>query len=186
MDGWDVPINSIECYIPAGTGYEQSVVVTSIGIPSTPLKALSYGAPTITTIEGCMTSGSKLSTIDCPRNGSQILTVIGTNFGVSGATILLGSAQCGSLTHDSSSPHTILTCILPSGYQMDRSIVVVQLNGAVSSTAASVSYLQCSPGYYQNVSVSPQAALAVCAFHSRRFGMVLNLKNRISYVSSVQ
>lgn len=102
----------------------------------------------------------------CDRHGGQKITLIGTNFGRAGATVLIGSDSCKttnkdntsrawymyiiwciglSPTHDSITPHNKLTCILPAGNREDRAVVLLQKNGAVAG-GASVSYAQCLPG----------------------------------------
>jgi hypothetical protein len=142
----------IECLLPSGTGQSQSVVVSSVSQFSAPVKTLSFAAPNITGVTGCVDTqltSQMASTIGCNRDGGQIITITGTNFGVRGATILIGNTVCGSTTHDPITPHTKLRCTLPSSSLENRPVVVVQLNGAVSSSIGLVSYTQCSPGTYE-------------------------------------
>jgi hypothetical protein len=150
----------VQCPVPSGVGLEQSVVVNSANQFSAPAKLLSYAAPSITNVIGCDTSSS-LSTTNCDRNGSTILTILGRDFGPSGATILIGSVLCNNIIHDPITPHNKLTCRLPSGNREDRSLVVVQRNGAVSQTPAFVSYFQCPAGIFIILSTTATLLMSV-------------------------
>jgi hypothetical protein len=76
-----------------------------------------YGAPIISSVTGCTPSGSR--TTDCLS--STTITVTGSNFGISAASVDTVSAltatvagyTCTSVTV--TTPHTVFTCKLPVG-----------------------------------------------------------------------
>jgi hypothetical protein len=167
---------SVECQLGSGTGLSQSVVVSSSSQFSAPVKYLSFAAPNITGITGC-TASTSTSTINCARLGGTSITITGSychyiglnrsliflyvvcrhkcigagsNFGYSGATVLIGNSACTSIVHDSSTLHAKIRCILPASNLENRPVVVVQQNGAVSTSTGLVSYLQCSEGTYES------------------------------------
>lgn len=119
---------------------------------------------TVTSILGC-TGGGLNPPVDCQRSGEQITLIgitkliekatvnVGNNFGARGATVfLVGVGSCKNVTHDSSSPHSKLTCTLPPGYALHVPIAVLQLGGSLSFVSAplDISYKQCAPGMFQN------------------------------------
>jgi hypothetical protein len=77
---------------------------------------------------------------------TNLITVIGTNFGASGASIYIGNSACTDVTHDVNNPHQQLTCTLPNGNRLNLALVLFQRNGELSESVASVSYSQCQPG----------------------------------------
>jgi hypothetical protein len=139
----------VTCSLPAGTGYEQAVTVNSREQFSAPAPLVSYAQPSITSLRGCSPTASPTSTGECHRSGGQILTIEGLNFGISQASILLGASSCLNVRHDSVTPHTLLYCELPHGNRLDRSVVVFQRRGELSSTEAFVHYTQCHPGQFE-------------------------------------
>ena len=125
--------------MPAGA--DQSVVVTSAGQFSYPEQLISFASPTITQISSSAcssSSNSSLAVVNCPRSGNVVLTVSGANFGQSQATVLIGSLSCTNVVQDPVTPHTLLTCLLPSGNQLQRPVFVFQHNGDISSTPVTV------------------------------------------------
>jgi hypothetical protein len=106
---------------------------------------LSYAAPTVTAIAGCTVTGSTSQhAAGCQRNGGSRLTLTGSNFGASGAFVLVGSEVCDNVTHaPPPSAHEQLECTLPAGFGLKRSVLFSQSNGAVVSTSLLVSYAQC-------------------------------------------
>jgi len=138
-------LTSFACLLPKGTGKLQAVSVSSAGTFSEPIPLLSFRAPSIHAISGCH-SDSSLKLSNCSRAGGDILTVYGSDFGEQGASVFVGSDQCRNVVHSSSSPHTMLTCQLPPGYLTDRSLLVLQSNGELGGSTATLSYTQCPPG----------------------------------------
>lgn len=80
------------------------------------------------------------------------ITVVGSDFGLSNALVLVGSDQCLSVTHDATTPHSKLTCTTPSGVFENNLIIMVQDGGQVTGSFRYLSYLQCPLGTYQATS----------------------------------
>lgn len=143
---------------------------------SAPVRLLSYAAPSITGITGCIPGSSAKRVINCNRDGGDVITINGQDFGAESASILIGEGAtvtlvlvheltaepCLNITHDIASPHTKLTCILPPGNQVDRPVLgehliigvrdrfaVLQLNGQITPLPGFVSFQQCHPGQKQ-------------------------------------
>lgn len=76
---------------------------------SAPKAYLSYAAPMITSIEGCQQALNQdpLVTLDCMRTGGQRITLRGSNFGETAATVLIGSVPCIAPTHGMRTQSTI-------------------------------------------------------------------------------
>lgn len=72
----------------------------------------------------------------------------GFNFGVSGASVLIGTVACGSVKHSATTPQTQLTCTLPAGTAQNVPVTVFQSNGEMSASNSWVSFAQCLPGSY--------------------------------------
>jgi hypothetical protein len=147
------PISSemITCQLPPGTGFDTQVTVSSGDQFSAPKPYLSYAAPKIDSIEGCNAplNEDPLQTERCMRGGGQRITIRGSNFGESDATVLIGSDPCQSVSHGEVggvNRNGVLMCTLPKGNRDDRPVLVIQKKGEISTTIALVSYLQCSPG----------------------------------------
>jgi hypothetical protein len=139
----------VHCTLPAGTGISLSVIVTSgsqyFEVPA----MLSYAAPRITRMYSsqCMNVDS-FNLYNCPRQGNSLLTIEGTNFGSQGATVYIGGVSCTGVRHhaDESLSHSVIMCTLPQGSRTQRSVVVFQRYGELSTEQAYISYTQCSPG----------------------------------------
>jgi hypothetical protein len=138
----------VQCTLPAGTGTQQSVVVLSAGFVSAVSAdvTLSYALPNIARLEcaDCVQS-TNVSLSNCKPAASTVLTLIGTAFGASGASVFVGTAKCAHVDHDPFSPHGL---VLP--------VQLLQANGQLSLSSASVSYPQCAEGTYA-------ASAAVCS-----------------------
>lgn len=123
----------VECTLPRGAGQLQPVVAVANSVFGSPARLINYAAPVITHLLGCdhtnVNDTITLSLANCPRNGSSLLAIYGTNFGSSGASILIGTAQCSNVIHDTIIPDDMLTCILPSGTRTAQSVIVIQQNG---------------------------------------------------------
>ena len=129
-------------------GFDQSITVSSQGQFSSPVTLLSYAAPDITSVTGCPIVGaSPTATADCARVGGTTITIAGSNFGSSKATVLVGALNCNNTVHDPANPHGRLTCALPPGTSRVTSLAVLQRRGEISATRGNVAYKQCGPGY---------------------------------------
>ena len=114
---------SLEFLLPAGEGSGLPVVVTVAG-QSSPVAPFNYDAPAIALV----------SPANGPTQGGAPITLTGQNFGATGATVTIGG-QAAPVTAQT---HTEITCTLPPGEGVNRS-VVVNLAGQ-SSAAALFSY----------------------------------------------
>jgi hypothetical protein len=115
---------------------------------SMPRPLLAYAAPTIDSISGCPISVN-VTLEDCPRDTSHEparLTIHGHDFGPANATILVGASKCVPVEDTTSSQ---IVCSLPSGRFLAQPILIVQSNGRLSASGASVSYRQCGAGTYE-------------------------------------
>ncbi|MFZ5441974.1 MAG: IPT/TIG domain-containing protein [Myxococcota bacterium] len=110
------------CTVPAGTGVMLPVVLTRSGLTSNAL-TFSYDAPTLLSVAG-----------PTPTAGGTTLTVVGTNFGTTGASVTVGGAAC-PLT---SQTHTEARCTLPAGE--GTSVPVVVTRDGLASNAVTLSY----------------------------------------------
>ena len=66
----------------------------------------------------------------------------GTNFGADSASVFVAGQECLSVQHDTFTPHSRLTCVLPRGHGLDREVLLLQHRGEISviSAAAYISY----------------------------------------------
>ena len=138
----------LRCTLPAGRGVDQPVVVVGGRLWSRASLLVSYAAPTITTILGCPVTTSATHTADCPRDGGITITLQGTAFGADGAIVLVGGKSCTNVVHSATSPHTEVTCTLPEGTGLSKSVLLIQGQGSVSTNTALLSYLPCAAGSY--------------------------------------
>jgi IPT/TIG domain/Transient receptor potential (TRP) ion channel/Tyrosine-protein kinase ephrin type A/B receptor-like len=113
---------------------------------STSSDVFSYpSAPTISSVIGCVTSGS--ATVDCPTTaidsaGNSIrLTITGDFFGY-GIQVSVGAHKCTDVQPDSTSPSTTMTCLLPSGTGLSRQVLLSQNadRSALETSSELVSY----------------------------------------------
>jgi len=152
----------IRCVLPPGSGRSQSVSVTVVRdfrlLYSKPEPLLSYTPPSIVSVTGCGVGKDNLQTINCRRTGGDILTILGQNFGPSGATILIGGEDCLNVIHRGTpnddfdrENHESLTCVLNEGFGLEKGVIVLQRNGqASSSNLAKVSFTSCEPGTFED------------------------------------
>jgi hypothetical protein len=112
---------------------------------------LDYEAPSIASLShpNCSAS-SPVVLADCPRLGSGLLTVAGSNFGPQSAVVLVGSRICTGLTHDAASPSAAVYCTLPDGVEPGVLVLLIQSGGSVSAERTSLGYTQCVAGTFQN------------------------------------
>jgi hypothetical protein len=145
---------SATCILPPGTGVLGLVNVQAINIgKSSPLyKLLGYALPSISSLQApgnCTSSAGPLSLLDCNRAGG-VLTVNGANFGASNARVLIGADLCTNVRQNPANPHSQLTCTFAAGTELLRPLLVLQGDGAVGTTTAFVSFVQCQPGWRQS------------------------------------
>jgi hypothetical protein len=136
------------CYLPAGAGHDQSVVVSANSQFSAAVKLLSYANPVITSLTGCSGGPRGSSSISgCSRDGGDIIIINGTNFGPSGSRVFVASSECRSLIWISDSQ---LKCQTPPGAGLDRPVSVMQRNGEISQSSIALTYELCGAGLYAN------------------------------------
>jgi hypothetical protein len=129
------------------------------------LNWLSYAVPAVTQLTAdsgglCVQNefgGNSL--INCPREGGETITIDGTNFGATGATVLIGGRLATNVVHDTTTPHLKLTCALPFGYSLNVPLFVLQAGASMSAATTQISYVQCVPGTYS----ASQIACTPCA-----------------------
>lgn len=140
VGGQSCPITSqghtlVMCTAPSGTGTNQLVTLTVDGRSTTASQTYSYAAPTLTSLTP--TSG--------PTAGGITLTLSGSSFGASGATVQVGGAACPVTAQT----QTSLECTLPEGQGVSRPVVVTvdgqSSNGAVRFNYAAPVLTQVSP-----------------------------------------
>jgi hypothetical protein len=137
------------CVLVASNGYNISMIITSTFSGGTVLTSeavyyLSYAAPVISSVSGCNVGTQNY----CSRSSYTQITISGTNFGASGATVLVNGRQCVNLTHDSTSPHQTVTCMTPPQDGLNLAVLLIQSSGVVSLNTGSISYQPCAAGTY--------------------------------------
>ncbi|MDB6024976.1 MAG: hypothetical protein JWM68_1199 [Verrucomicrobiales bacterium] len=130
-----------QCIVPPGTGQSLPVVVQSAGNLSQLFNGFSYVSPVIDGLQGAVTVSNKVFNIS--RTNGAILTISGSNFGASGARVLVGGAIVTNVVHDTEFPHRKLTfqCpprLSPPFYELP--VVVISAGGSFSSNVGTLSY----------------------------------------------
>lgn len=72
--------SGLVCQLPAGTGVDQPVSVSSGALVSDPVSGVSYAVPTIVGLKGCIQGPQGLA--NCSRRGGDLMEVHGFDFGV--------------------------------------------------------------------------------------------------------
>jgi hypothetical protein len=90
---------------------------------------ISYSSPDLTRVLGCAPGANERTLVDCARAGGDTITLQGQNFGPDSAKIMVGADFCLNTTHNASSPHTELTCVVPRGFRQRLALVVIQAAG---------------------------------------------------------
>jgi hypothetical protein len=85
---------------------------------------------------------------DCPRQGGGWLTITGTNFGLTGAVVVIGVNFCSRVFH--AKPSSQLICWLPPGVSPDAAVYVTQAGGGISDGGIRLGFRQCQPGTHQH------------------------------------
>jgi hypothetical protein len=145
-------IYKFSCRLPPGTGSNLSFIVKAGSQRAESRNRVSYALPTIASIEGCEQT-TPTSIRECSRLGGNTIRLHGDNFGVSGASVSIGGLSCTNVRHSPDNPHRILTCQTPADASVDRAVTVLQRYGEISREVILLSYVQCSPGFY-NVGVT--------------------------------
>ena len=144
------------CRVPVGTGSNLTFIVKASTQTVQVDNMLSYGAPTIDSIEGCtMPQAGTATVVNCARQGGNVLVIRGHNFGYDGATVTIGGISCLYVEHDRSNalnaslPHRVVRCHVPPGTGLDQRIVLSQRYGAASTQDFFLSYVQCTAGTFE-------------------------------------
>lgn len=112
------------CVLPAGRGGIVPVSVESAGRRAELQASVKYATPRVLNITGCA-GGSTCKP-------GETITIHGSNFGVSGAEVLVLGNPCASVVHDPASPHTRLVCTI-SREPSSRSVGLEVRQGGSSS-----------------------------------------------------
>lgn len=141
-----ISASSIECTLPSGTGLDQALVMQNDERRSNSIAAVSYAPPVLDSVSGCTDQGQ--TTINCPRAGNHRITLRGSNFGASGALILVATRQCASPIHGvvSADPHSSVSCLIPAQTGLGVDVVIIQSQGQLGLTSGTISYQLCEPG----------------------------------------
>ena len=115
----DAGFNSV-CNADPINGLDQRDVPRAAHGANCDIGAFEYIAPVTTLAEISPTSG--------PEAGGTLLTLTGTNFGLAGATVLVGGQPCSNVVHVV--PDTQLTCETPAGQGADQPVVVIAFGQA--------------------------------------------------------
>ncbi len=137
------------CTAPPGSGKNLNIAVQTGGASSEPVPLVSYASPALSRVRGCSDQAASSTTSSCGRLGGTLMTLAGSNFGASGAQVLVDGVLCGNVTHSPTSPHTLVTFALPPGVKAAASVLLLQQAGPISN-ALLVGYAQCPQGLYQN------------------------------------
>ena len=140
-----------ECILPQATGTTLPLQITSGGYVIQFPSAVSYLLPNVTNVTGCNQSidPAHPGVVECNREGKDVITIMGTQFGSGGARVIVGGQSC----YVRSSTESKITCELQKGRTLYNEIIVLQSTGGmtiVDTLSLSVSYHQCLPGTYEN------------------------------------
>eukprot|EP00808_Paulinella_micropora_P019733 g59215.t1 len=144
----------LRCVLASGTGLDRLVSVSVGKLSSAPLPLLSYAVANLSTIFGCpkpTVAGNY--TEQCPRTGAATnITLTGNNFGPRDALVLVQGVPV-TTWHDATDPHKKVLFALPLGVAgsagLNRSVIIVQANGAPSTNVLSLSYKPCQPSTHE-------------------------------------
>ncbi len=107
---------------------------------------MTYRPPTIYQISGCAGNGEDTtlrSVWNCSRYGESVVTIEGTDFGESKATVLLGGVLGLEVKHNETFPHRKLTFRIPSGRGAGQAVNLLQNGGEFGESTISFSYYAC-------------------------------------------
>ena len=143
--------SALTCALPPGTGSAVLVAAANSVKTSARLPLVGYASPTVQRVGHiqCI-STNDLELTNCPRAGEGYLTVIGTDFGNSNAVVLVGSAVCQPVFHDTSNPSNQLACLLPPGGSTQAAVTLIQSGGSVATVRPVLSYEACPAGTFSD------------------------------------
>eukprot|EP00808_Paulinella_micropora_P020578 g61239.t1 len=151
IDSVVCPIQSVSsiqvvCMLDQGRGPDRAVVVSVGERVSNNVYSLSFAPPYLTGIEGCTTNANQRSVSNCIREGGDSITIRGHNFGNTDAVVMVGGSLCVDTAHVPNQEHNTITCKVPLGSGLDRTVLVLQRQS--SNTTLGLSYLPCPAGQY--------------------------------------
>lgn len=162
---------NLTCIAPAGEGRGQSVIVNANGQPSNAM-SFNYDPPAITNL---------IFPSNSPTQGGVLITIQGTSFGSSGATVTIGSASCAVQSQN----HTLITCVSPGGSGVNITTLVIvsaqqsQPNYQFGYSAPTISYINMTSAPTTGYTSSNNAYITVIGSN---FG---ELVNKGAYVGQV-
>jgi hypothetical protein len=148
------PTTKLTCTLPVGTGLSLPVVVSKGSYFSIARDALlvSYALPKIDVggVVGCNISvpdfdggASKF----CARSGGTTITITGSQFGYSGAKVLIGGLLCANPVHRAGNEHRQVTCNVPANTGLLRGVLLFQLGcEKKGDQTATINYEPCAAG----------------------------------------
>jgi len=142
---------SFTCVLPSGIGRNHALVLQSSLMRTLIPNAVSYSEPIIDKVTGCAGNIDTTHVFDCNRNGGDIITVEGRNFGSLGVTVSIDFLPCTEVTQDPTLMHKKFTCKLPAAVNKKMPIRIQQKYGLTTSTFTGfVSYIQCDKGFFND------------------------------------
>jgi len=126
-----------KAYFTMSTSGSFQLTISTIG---------SIGSVTlIDKIQVTSAASSYAITTECSRSPQVTVTVLGRNFGPSGAAIRFGGSTCQAV-HDPESVHTRASCLIPPGLGLVP-VTVMQAGTVASPQVLSITYSQCPRGH---------------------------------------
>jgi hypothetical protein len=113
-----------------------------------------YAAANVTSINGCAGGYQITKVSECNRNGGDIITLTGSNFGIGPSAppqVFVGSEVLDNVVQTSS---TTIEVALPKGNRLDTAVIVIQSAGEVTTTSMTVDYHQCQVRNHIKLSLS--------------------------------
>jgi hypothetical protein len=139
QQSWDH--GTVVCLAPLGQGLNFPIVLTTASgvYPNTPTPLLiSYTPPNVLSVTPQLGDTMAVYPSTLPTNTPWLLTITGTNFGLSG-TVTVGGQQC--LLSGSAWGQTVVQCILPAGQGQNIPVILtVGLSGSDQQVAPAVGY----------------------------------------------
>jgi hypothetical protein len=142
--GFDIDISAFSFLLPQGTG-QTRMQISSGGYQSVEVVVIGYGIPRIEEVVGC-TGVSALAVMDCSREGGDMVTLVGTNFGARDSIVIVAGVEIQLVEHDPFEPHSRVILHLPKGRRVQQPIKLFQDGGSMSKDAAELGYRQCPFG----------------------------------------
>lgn len=158
---------TITCLLPESTGgYYKTIQLqrtSAAALVSDAVSLLSYSEPIIKSLvadpAACTMVPETGSLVGCVRAGNVRITLVGHNFGRSGAVVYVGGLECSGLLHDATTPHSKVSCTLPPGTALNRGVNVQQVRkgglrqgrgkaGAPGAQASDVGYVEILDLFY--------------------------------------